>query len=189
MAAPGAAGDDGHLFQCLHRAAAAAARHPSRTQQGRLSWSLFSMASLRCAHLLFRKNVLSVKTFRVSQRTLWTLSRRGWGAWFGACGDLPGVRSCTSDSSKPKQHRLAEDLLASKVTHDGQEWQGEQSSEKTQQEREKTYRTLKYSFIAFGAMMTSMGGFLIWSWGQYLEGTTHTQTHQCRNFHILHKSY
>ncbi|KAK8401386.1 hypothetical protein O3P69_002864 [Scylla paramamosain] len=125
------------------------------------------MASLRCAHLIFQKNVFSVRTFRISQRTLWTLSRRGWVARLGAWRDLPGVRPCSSDSSKPRQHSLAEELLASKVTQgqDSQEGHGEQSSEKTQQEREKTYRTLKYSFIAFGAMMTSMGGFLIWSWG------------------------
>lgn len=74
-----------------------------------------------------------------------------------------------ASSSKPQhQHSLAEELLAAKVKGgpEGQEAaQGEQTSEKSQQEREKTYRTLKYSFIAFGVMMSSMGGFLIWSWG------------------------
>lgn len=72
-----------------------------------------------------------------------------------------------ASSSKPPRPSLAEELLAAKVPpgQDQQEAQQEQPGEKSEQEREKTFRTLKYSFLAFGVMMTGMGGFLIWSWG------------------------
>ena len=141
----------------------------------RLSLSL-SMAALRCAHLLFRNNVVSVRTLRIPQRTLWTLNGRGWAARLGSWSIHHSVRPL---SSKPPQPSLAEELLASKVKggQEGQEAQGEQNNEKTQEEREKTFRTLKYSFLAFGVMMTSMGGFLIWSWGQCHHTHTHTHTH------------
>lgn len=123
-----------------------------------------SMASLRCAHLLLRSHVLSVRTFKI-QKTLWTLSGRGWAARIGAWGAQHSIRH---SGSKPQQPSLAEELLAAKVKggQEGQEGQSEQPGEKSEQEREKTYRTLKYSFLAFGVMMTSMGGFLIWSWGE-----------------------
>lgn len=145
-----------------------------------------SMASLRLAHLLFRSNVLSVRTLRIPQKTLWTLSGRGWAARVRA---LTAQHSLRHAGSNPPRQSLAEELLAAKVKggQEGQEAQAEQDSEKSQQEREKTYKTLKYSFLGFGVMMTGMGGFLIWSWGE-CGGNTHTLYMQSALsiYHSLH---
>ncbi|KAG7163915.1 mitochondrial import inner membrane translocase subunit TIM50-C-like [Homarus americanus] len=126
------------------------------------------MASLRCSYLLLRPSF-----FRNSNRTLCrsvtqevTGGRRRL-TWL----TLHRYSTQNIAPEKPSSVGLADELLAAKIQAEPQERRTEeggeegQSSEKEQQEKEKTWRTLKYSFIAFGVMVTGMSGVLIWSWG------------------------
>ena len=65
---------------------------------------------------------------------------------------------------------LADELLASKVqnTSDNKNNEGSGTDEaKEKEERERAWRAMKFSFVAFGVMVTSMGSMLIYTWGKY----------------------
>ncbi|XP_045585084.1 mitochondrial import inner membrane translocase subunit TIM50-C [Procambarus clarkii] len=135
------------------------------------------MAALRSSCLVLLRNCsITLVTPSLPHRTLSRVTQRRVASAAGATSGLKWValRSYASRSVGPDKSAgsvgLADELLTAKVhgelkeqtTEDQQ--QGEQNNEK-QKEKEKTWRTLKYSFIGFGVMMTGMSGFMIWTWG------------------------
>lgn len=68
----------------------------------------------------------------------------------------------------PGSMGLADELLSAKIQSEPKDkrTEGQEHTDQSREkEREKTWRALKLSFITFGVMVTSMGGFLIWTWG------------------------
>ncbi|KAK7069820.1 Mitochondrial import inner membrane translocase subunit TIM50 [Halocaridina rubra] len=64
---------------------------------------------------------------------------------------------------------LADELLAAKIQPDPKE-KTQEEAKTDKEEKEKVKRTLKWSFIAFGVMISSMGACLVWSCGTPIIG-------------------
>lgn len=98
---------------------------------------------------------------------------------FASTAKFVGLYKYSTDKvrldNKPSSLGLADELLAAKVPPDPKEKSkgtadGDKDSEKDKEETEKVRRTLKWSFITFGVMISGMGGFLIWSCGSPTPG-------------------
>lgn len=75
-------------------------------------------------------------------------------------------KALLADEKQPKVTiGLADELLASKVSDESK---GEsESKQKSEDDKDKTIRALKFSFYAFGIMLTGIGSFLFYSWGKF----------------------
>ncbi|KAL7634059.1 UNVERIFIED_CONTAM: hypothetical protein RMT77_015384 [Armadillidium vulgare] len=82
-----------------------------------------------------------------------------------------------SEKLESNKGSLAEELLSSKVVTSESSTNNEKTSGKTEEDKEKTLRTIKFTFYAFGIMISSLGSFLIYSWGSPQLDATGTPIH------------
>ncbi|XP_053647074.1 mitochondrial import inner membrane translocase subunit TIM50-C [Cherax quadricarinatus] len=128
------------------------------------------MATSGCSRVLLRNTLLSLTNPSLPRSVFCSVTYRQLRSAVTASTGIRWVtlrKYSTNKLGPDKTVSLADELLASKLQPqpDHKTQHDEQNSKKEQQEKEKTWRTLKYSFIGFGVMMTGMSGFLIWSWG------------------------
>lgn len=150
--APGALVDR-LLFHCLHL--------------GRSNMASAAVAAARKSVFVLTNLTASPRTINgLFHRQLRSVVRAGSsGRW------LEVQRYCTKNGAEKTTTTsmgLADELLSAKIQADPKDrrTEGQENTEQnSEKEREKTWRTLKLSFITFGVMVSGMGGFLIWTWG------------------------
>ncbi|XP_068231764.1 mitochondrial import inner membrane translocase subunit TIM50-C-like [Palaemon carinicauda] len=129
------------------------------------------MATVRNMYLFARTAIFRVRTINLPRRTLSQLTHKQFRSGL-ACGGvtkLVGVYNYSTEK-RPSSVGLADELLSAKVQQDTKDKpkgtdEGDPDSEKEREENEKVRRTLRWTFISFGVMITGMGGFLLWSCG------------------------
>ncbi|CAL4228678.1 unnamed protein product, partial [Meganyctiphanes norvegica] len=116
----------------------------------------------KCVWLLLRSPGFPMKSSLMPRRTLTTLYYRQLGAALKIRYSL--VRPYCSGKEPPaeKKPSLADELLTAKVKAKEDPAATEDEDEK--EERERTWRAMKWTFVGFGVMVITFGGIVIWTW-------------------------